>query len=243
MKKKIMLATICCVFLGTTVHAETDKEILFRDIPWGTNYLEAQQLLSDFDWYALSFDYMKHYPVEEILTDDYDSSLISFKNGGINMTASPFSNKETDVAGYITSDIELFFTYIPVNGTLSKEDSDTALYGARYTFEPKALSSMSEDLTDKLSSLYGQPDNTTNSTDMWGNKLSFTWWYGANDTVIVLRTLDSSNDSSGFYDDELWISYAWEKGDELLQNADDAVSASDIASEAENYGNGNINGL
>lgn len=243
MKKTLVLTTACCALLGMTVSAETDKEILFRDIAWGTNYSEVQQLLSDFDWYDMSFDYMNQYPVEEILTDNHEYFSDDYSNGGINMIALPFTKKETDVAGYTTSDIELFFSYIPVDGALSKEDTDTALYGARYEFSPKDLSAMSADLTEKLSSLYGEPDDISKATDLWGNKTAITRWYGANDTVVALRTLDSSGDTTGLYDDELWISYAWEKGDDLLKDADNAVSALDAADEATNYGNGNTNGL
>lgn len=218
-------------------------EIQFRNIPWGTNYADVQQLLPDFDWYDMSFENMKHYPVEEVLTDDYDNHSIDFSNTGINMIATPFTIKETNVAGYTTSDIQLFFSYMPIDGVLSKNDAATALYGARYTFNPNDLSSMSADLIDKLSSLYGEPNNTTKDTDIWGNQATLTWWYGSNDTVVVLYALDSSNDSTGFYDDELWISYAWQKGNELLKEADAAVSASNVADEALNYGNGNTDGL
>lgn len=242
---KTLSIALCafCVFPGTVAQAETDTEIIFRDIPWGTSYAEVQQILNEFDWYDMSFDYMRHYPVEEVLTDDYDYYSIEFDNGGINMTAQPFSQKETSVAGYTTSDIELFFAYVPVKGTLTKDASDTALYGARYIFEPQNISSMSNDLIEKLSSLYGDPDETTADTDMWGNKTTYTWWNGANNTVVVLRALDSSGDSTGFYNDELWISYAWKNGDNLLLAADNAVNMSGYSEESSNYGNGNTDGL
>lgn len=219
------------------------QEILFRNIPWGTSYSEVQQLLPDFDWYDMSFDYMKTYPYEQVLTDETNDSTIKFENSGINMIALPFTQKETVVAGYTTSDIELYFAYTVQNGTLTKEDSDTALYGARYTFTPHNLKRMSADLIDKLSSLYGEPDRTTSNKDLWGNQITFTWWYGANNTAVVLRALDSSEDTSDLFDDELWISYAWKGGDNLLKAADQAISEGNLAKESLNYGNNDTYGL
>lgn len=244
MKKKIFVSLCVATSLltATPVFAETDSEILFRDIPWGTSYADTQNILSDFDWYGLSFESMKTYPVLEVLTDDADGTD-SFNNGGINMTAQPFSQKETDVAGYTTSDIQLFFAYTSVDGILQDDDTQTALYGARYEFEPQNLQSMYEDVKNKLVSLYGEPDDTTSDKNWLGIKYTYTWWYGANDSVVVLRGADSSEDTTDLYDDELWISYAWEKGDELLESIDNAVTQSNSDAEASVYGNGSTDGL
>lgn len=67
MKKKVFasLLTAICLCGTTPVFAQTDSEILFRDIPWGTSYADAKNILSDFDWYGLSFENMKTYPVLE----------------------------------------------------------------------------------------------------------------------------------------------------------------------------------
>ena len=245
MKRKLFpyFLFVSTILASSVVLADTDKEITFRDIPWGTSYAEVQQILNEFDWYDMSFDIMRHYPVEEVITDDYDYYSYDFKNGGINMTAQPFTNKETSVAGYTTSDIELFFAYTPVDGILTKEDSASALYGARYEFEPQNLSEMMSDLKGKLSSLYGEPDDQKEDTDFWGNKTTIIYWKGHNDTVVALRGMDSSGDTSNLYDDELWIVYAWEKGDDLLSAADKAVSSVNSAIEASSYGNDDTGGL
>lgn len=219
----------------------TDKEILFRDIPWGTSFTDVQNILSDFDWYGMSYEHMKRYPVQEVLTDD-DGGTDVFTNGGINIVASPFTDKETDVAGYKTSNINLYFSYTP-DGIFSKEDSQTELYGAKYEFEPQNLQSMYDDIENKLTSLYGDPADVTADKNWTGAKNTYTWWYGANDSVVVLGKSDFSEVDSDFYKDELWISYAWQKGDELLKAADDAISQSNSDTEASVYGNGSTNGL
>lgn len=243
--KKLLLITmlIICLSLTVTVFAKTDNEILFREIPWGSSYSEVEQLLPDFDWYPMSFEYMRHYPVCEVLTDSTSGFDDDFTYGGINITAQPFSNKETEVAGYTTSDIELYFAFTSVNGVENQDYNDTAFYGARYSFEPANLQGMTDDLTEKLSSLYGEPDDTKKDTDLWGNKTTIIYWYGANDTVVTLRSVNSENDSTGLYNDELFIAYAWEKGDELLKDIDNKMKESASTGESANFGNGNTNGL
>lgn len=44
-----------------------------------------------------------------------------------------------------------------------------------------------------------------------------------NDSILVLRSQDTSNDTTDLFSDEITISYAWMKGDELLQNASDCL--------------------
>lgn len=245
MKRNTMisiLAAVSAMAITISSYAATDTEITFRDVPWGSTYPEVQQSLSDFDWYTMSFDYMREYTVEEIMTDsssdDYD-----FQNGGINMTASPFSNKETQVAGYTTSDIELFFAYTDPAAICDANNDATTLYGARYEFEPQDLAGMSADLLDKLTSLYGEPDDTSTKTSIFGDKTTVTYWNGANDTEVALRTVDVSGDTTGIGENELYIAYVWKQGDQLLQDIDQKVSGNAADQEAQNYGNGNTNGL
>lgn len=241
-KKSLFIATILsCIFINCFAYGETDQEILFRNVPWSTNYSEVQSLLPEFDWYAMSYEYMKTYSVDDVLLGDYEG--IDFNNGGINMTAMPFTNKEIEVAGYTTCDIQLYFSYIPVDGKLTQDENDTALYAAMYEFTPQNLKEMSSDLIDKLSSLYGEPDDKFTSTDWLNLATTCITWNGANDTVVTLRAVDTSKDTTDLYDDELYISYAWRKGDELLQTASDTIDANNSAAEAENYGNGNTDGL
>lgn len=238
----LLLATCTTAFCASSVSAENNVEILFRDIPWGTSYTDVAQLMPEFDWYTMSFEGMRTYPVNEIITD-LDDYSVDLANDNINMTAQPFSQKETDVAGYTTTDIELFFAYTPVNNELSREESDTALYGARYEFEPQDLQSMTDDLTEKLSSLYGNPVDTKKGTNYLGLSETLIYWEGTNNTQVVIRSVDASGDDSGLFYDELWISYVWNKGNELLKIADDVVSENNSNAESEIYGNGSTNGL
>lgn len=244
MKKILITALMITALIGSTVRAEQEteqeKEILFRDIPWGTSFTDAKSAFSDFGLWGLAGESYKTKSIDDIILGDYQG--IDFEYNDINIIGNTY-NGEVDVAGYTTSDISMYFAYIPVDGVLTRTEDDSALYGAQYVFEPKNLAEMSADLISKLSSLYGEPFQTTNDSDMWGNKYEYTYWSGANDTELVLKTTDSTDDSTGFYEDEVTISYVWLKGDELLQQASDTLKAEAIGNESSAYGNGSTNGL
>lgn len=244
MKKKfVTLAISMFIFISSVpVFASDSEEIRFRDIPWGASYTEVSQSMPEFDWNVMAFEEMRTYPTEEIITDVDDYSL-GLENGYINTFVSPASIKKTEVAGYTTSDINLFFAYLPVNETLTRNDSDTAFYGARYIFNPENIEGMTNDLVEKLSSLYGDYDDVQEETNYMNLREKRIYWDGANNTQVVIRAVDSSTDTSGLFDNELWISYVWKDGDELLKQADQCVSQSNSDAEATIYGNNNTNGL
>lgn len=196
------------------------KEILFNDIPWGTSFTEVEEKLGTWDLWNISGEGYKTYSADDILLGDYNG--IDFEYSGINIISNAF-NGEQEVAGYTTEDITLYFAYLPIDGYLTYEEKDTALYGAQYVFKPVDLQATYDDLTLKLTNIYGEPSKTTNGSDIWGNQYTYTYWHGANNTELVIKGLNSENDTTDLYDDEICLSYVWRVGDELLQNASDAV--------------------
>ena len=75
------------------------------------------------------------------------------------------------------------------------------------------------------------------------NKYNYTYWYGQNDTMLVLKSVNTENDTTDLYEDEIYISYVWLKGDELLLQASDTLKQEAINKEKEIYGNNSTNGL
>lgn len=226
-----------------TIEEDTEKysdEILFNDIEWGTNYTNVDSVLSSLSLINISGEDYKTMSVDDIILGDYKG--IDFEYDDINIIASAL-NGETDVAGYTTREVQLHFAYIPVDGVLDKTEENSSLYGAQYFFDTQNLQEMSQDLTNKLSSTYGESDDVKTDVDMWGNEYTYTYWYGQNDTVVVLKTVDTTNDTSGMYEDEIIISYVWLKGDELLQNASDILKQEAIDNEESVYGNESTDGL
>lgn len=225
----------------TSGELRSEVEITFRDLPWGTTFSEADSELSQLNLWNLSGEYYKQFSVDAILIGDYDG--IDFEYSGINVISNSM-NKEQDVAGYTTSDITLYFAFVPVDGYLTYNEDDAVLYGAQYEFEPTDLARMYEDLTQKLTGLYGEPYSVSEDTSIFGEKYTYTKWLGANDTELMLRAEDSSGDTTGLSTgDKIYISYAWRYGDVLLQNASDAIKREKLDAETDAQESGNTDGL
>lgn len=216
------------------------EEIIFREIPWGTNYTEVFSQLQSMKLLNISGENYKTMSADEILFGDYKGLDFDFTD--INVIAYAL-NGETEVAGYTTSEINLYFSYVPVDGVITKEENDTSLYGAQYIFESQNLTEMYADLTEKLISLYGEPAEVTTETDIYDNLYTYTHWYGQNDTEVVLKSVDATNDTTGYYKNEIYISYVWRYGDTMLQEASDILQKVEEEKEAEVYNNDDTNGL
>lgn len=243
--KKIIL--VLSLFLLLTTHvivsAEENsekKEIFFREIQWGSTYSEVKNQLYEFDWYEMYSDYMKTYSVGDIIYGDYKG--IDFTNGGFNMVVHPFSNKETNVAGYTTSDINLYFSFPVTENGLEIIEDDAVFYGATYEFEPQDYDSMYADLTSKLTTLYGEPIKVEKETDWLGIEETCTVWEGTNDVLVSLRGEDVENEEE-LWEDSLTINYAWKEGDNLLTKASEQMKKEALDNESTAYGNDDVSGL
>lgn len=219
----------------------SEKEIVFRDIPWGTNYETVEQTYGEMNWLAIYGEDFVAPSVDSVLLDN-DYAGIDFENKDINIVASAL-NGEAEVAGYTTTNIDLYFSYNVEDGKILKTEADTSLYGAKYTIEPSDLESATADLIEKLSSLYEEPYKNSTDSDMFGNIMEYTYWKGANNTELVLKSQDASDDESGMYNDKITISYAWRNGDNLLQEASDAIATEKGSDESSIYGNQSVDGL
>lgn len=237
----ILFALSASVLISITAYAEEDKkEILFRDINWGISYSEVKNILYEYDWYTMYHDSMMTRSVDEILLGDYKG--IDFPNAGFNMIAMPFTDREVDVAGYITSGLDLYLAFPVIDGEMVQDEENAIFYGARYEFEPEDTEKMYGDLKNKLSSLYGEPIKDRSETD-WIDIVTYTTvWEGANDTYVSLVADDVPNEEE-LWPDSLFISYAWGKGDDYLKSASDAISKKALEEEASAYGNENVDGL
>lgn len=240
MKKKLIILTVLAASLSisTPVFAQTDKEILFRDVPWGASFNDACKLLPEFDFYGNTMEGLNAATTSDVLTGQTYGSYNSRDNydGAICFCAMPLLSPDIDVAGYPIFNMYLFYTYSTENG-LSLNDDNTVLYGASYEFEePQDLDSMYTDLVSKLSEVYGEPDDTYDSADPLV-KGTYTCWKGASDTVVALQSYDYGDQTS------VHVSYTWLEGDELLKKADEALLSNKGDAESEIYGNGSTNGL
>lgn len=221
------------------VNLSTDKEIIFRDIPWGTSFSDVDEILGDMNLMNISGEDFQTKSIDDIILGDYKG--LDFEYTDINIIASAMNN-EIEVAGYTTNGIDLYFSYVPNNEVLNKTEEESALYGAKYTFGTTNINQMSEDLKNKLKATYGEPVKESTDSDIWGNEYEYVFWRGSNDTELVLKTCDAPDDSD-LYEDEIEISYVWFEGDKMLQMASDTLKQEAINKEKETYGNGSTNGL
>lgn len=227
MRSKMMVWVLILVMMvGNCACAEmlekeqlSEKEILFRNIPWGTSFSEIETQNPVWGLYSYGGDFYDVKSVSNILTFSGYTKQYEFTDIRIYGDA---ENGAVNVAGFTTTDIRLFFARLPVEGILSKEEKDTALYGARYEFENMDnIDAMEAELIRKLTQLYGV-EGTVSVMDGWsGTSEKYVYWYGANQTAVCLKTVRAKNAD----EDSLYISYAWLRGDELLQNANDAEVA------------------
>lgn len=149
------------------------------------------------------------------------------------------STKEIkDVAGYNSLLYYLYFARTPVNGRITFDNADTSFYAASYEFKAQDLAGMEKDLVEKLCSLYGKVEYEYGSITSSGYHIYM--WYGINDTMVALK---AEADSLPLNEDKIYITYGWLTGDELLETANETIKENQKDDEAQNYSNGNTNGL
>ena len=235
MKRLVLpLMLLSLVSMSLTAHAEVEEEILFREIPWGTSFTEVKDnIIPELDWDSMHGDWMRVLTLNDIIADKSES--MDFKNNDLCLDA--YTIGEIDVAGYTVSQTSMYYAFVPVGGSVTHEDSDTALYAAEYDIEPVDLDLAFADLFNKLVSVYGEPDASKQYEifNEYPNVLYY--WYGSNDTMVVLKRSPYKDDN------HIHIFYAWENGDKLLHEADDVVSGIKADEESSIYGNDNTDGL
>ena len=227
--------------IATPTPVPIDKELLFRDIPWGLSYNEIEEeYLGEYRFMPLHGDFIKTMCVDQVLMGDNYSK--NFEYSDINLICS-LSVGEIGVAGYKADSVHMYYAFLPIDGYLEYELADTSLYGASYTIKPINLADVSADLLEKLTSLYGDPQYITKDTDL--DKVLYTnyCWVGLNGTELVLQTRNTSSCTDDDEQDEIEIAYAWRHGDTLLQNASDAIKRRITEEEKDTIDSDNVDGL
>ena len=231
----ILFSIITVLSMTVVVNAEVDSEILFKDVPWGTSFTEVKEnYIPELSWDSMHGDWMRVLTIGDITADSYDSG--KFKNNVLCLDT--YSIDSVEVAGYEVSQSDLYYAFVPVEGIVTHEDSDTSLYCAEYEIEPVDLDSAFDDLFEKMKSVYGEPDTSKTYSIFVDCENLLYYWYGANDTMAVLKKEPYVEGEGAVH-----IYYAWKNGDKLLHVADDVVSGVKSDEESNIYGNDNTDGL
>ena len=208
MKKFAALLTALLLAVSATALADAyDKPILFRGLQWGSSYARIAEEVS-----------LKDLDTESGLGSVYfleDRDSLNTASG--TECYASYRPSLPKAGGYPPQMITLFFAAVPdEDGYLPKEDGSdipaadperTKLYAARYYLDIDDEAAAYEDLSKKLSSLYGEPG-------LSGETMSV--WYGAENTAVSLMKRYSSAGN-------LCITYVCADGDEWLGTAQAAL--------------------
>lgn len=216
-------------------NGECDIEIHFRDDEWGTSYSDLTNKYNSWGGGAI-IDTVER--TEDIITgEDNGPDLVDLALTKLRI----YYPEDIDaVAGYSVYSVEFYFAYLPVDGILQKDDTNTALYAAQYRFDPQNSSLIMSDLTTKLTTLYGDEDDSGIVNSLL---YDYEWvlWNGKNNTAVALTKKTSLYSETE--EVEIYITYVTYDGDLWLQAASDAEIERIRREEEEAVKNGDTSGL
>lgn len=199
--------------------ATGDKEILFRNLPWGTTLADTPALLGvDL---TDPYDWKYWYSVEDQMFNQ-SGNIRHEGELGVYCSVGYSARKDMKVAGYALDDVDLYYLYIPdADGMLIRDAEHLGLYFASYKLDVKDPKAAYEDLTGKLTGLYGDPASTQHD-DGYGYIVSDQLlWTGANGTLVSLVMQDYPDNNMT----NLYIKYGTLSGNDMLDTAFTAAQA------------------
>lgn len=209
----ILIANLCLA----DVYPE---QILFRDVPWGASYTDADEILSSGGVSIRTIDSKKYwYGVKEQMRTSLGDYICK---GEIGFYAYPYSTSGIKIAGYNITDLTTYFVYVPgENGVLIKDTEHSTLVYARYILEPTNIEGVYADLLAKLTSIYGDVDGH----EKWGSTIDYeqNLWYGAEGTMVSLVKQVYSSGSRYIY-----IDYGYSGADDRIYEAFDALKLEEV---------------
>lgn len=215
------------------------SEILFNEIPWGSNFNDANDILQSKDGFPqtlIMLNVSKSINSMLGIWIEFDERFNNLLNSN-NISGMVWSsNKELKVAGYNVDNFTLLFSAIKKGDEYILSNEDSALYAAQYTIKPVDSKSAKEDFKEKISSIYGEFDAVKEIEPLPNDSMAFEYiyWYGANDTVLVLTVNNGGT---------ITISYVWLGGEDLLNAALDNAEKKQKEDAESVYGDGNTDGL
>lgn len=211
MKKFTIVIAISILVSISTIGFAAEEEILFREIPWETDYPSVSSIYPENYFWLNSDKY--GWSTDDLITIGDTESMSSMDCEIVNLRASS-NDSSLIVGGHQVDRMILYFAYLPSERE-QYDQSQTSLYAAEYRFEPSSyeIDDVANDLVTKLLSVYGEAD-TINTVDNYNGAQEFTYyyWYGANSTVVALQKT-VSNITNRY---TVRIVYGCEEGNKLL---------------------------
>ncbi|MBR6187052.1 MAG: hypothetical protein IKQ41_12440 [Clostridia bacterium] len=196
----ILLVSCCAAFAEETASGAYEKPILFRGIPWGSTWEEAQKYLPEGIEYSLSA-ICRMSRVDSYM--QFNDKLYNDEQLGRYYYASDSKKLNgMKVAGYALSGLYLYFAGTSDDsGYLAMDETHGALLYAEYRINAHNYDAVFKDLLDKLTSLYGDADVTNDKGTQY-------LWYGADGTMASLALRG-----------DILIRYGFSGADALIEQA------------------------
>lgn len=137
---------------------DSQSEITFRNIPWGSTKQKAEEVLGE--------------PSIETTTLLYLSGTTVDKDIGI---GAKYSRHPLTVAGYTSKRTKVSYVYPVIDGIMLRDDDNAILFFAGYEImdDTNDVNTIFEDLTEKLSKLYGEyVANDNDKSRIWTDALN-----------------------------------------------------------------------
>lgn len=219
-----LLLTSCVAFAGD----EYAEPILFRGVEWGSSFEDVVKVLPDGVKMRDPKINEYWYPMSDMMYDESGWGNQLKGELGCYAYARSSSLKGVKVAGYEIDELYLYFIFKQdSSGKLVKDAAHTAFYYGYYKLEPKDPDAVYDDLVNKLSSLYGDVDEEKSSSSIIDDKMAL--WNGADGTMVSIFRQDYSSGSHYIY-----IKYGFAGGDDLMQEAYEAVVREETEGAASN---------
>ena len=204
----LLLVLSVCLCACACAESASEKPILFRGIQWGTPYQEVME--------SYKVGTTSIWKPDGINAMFFGEEAKHYGELGIQVT-SDVPDKEK-VAGYNVEDVVFNFCYTPdESGLLAKDTDHAVLCFAKYKLDFNSkkddYDAALEDLTAKLSRLYGDIDSQPSSA--YGSRAV---WKGAEGTLVSLYTYRGSYLNGGNYY-VIEIRYSFEGMETLLEDA------------------------
>lgn len=224
-----------------------EGEIMFRGIPWDTNAIDVRTKLAADGMISSG---------HKIDNDDFvyvwkiAESLEIESHSGANIAVYDFPSTFS-VAGYPLASAQIYCPYGYTETKVDRTVEGTKFMLAEMTFDVSDIELVYADLTNKLTSLYGKPEEVIDNnsyTIFLGDMPDYTrynsWmiWYGANNTgVFLYKTYTIDDGSTVVRGPELKLVYGKTNGiqylDYLTEAAENEKKAQDQLLQQQNANN------
>lgn len=230
MKKVLCLILLVTLMLGSVAFAEIEEEIKFRGVDWGLPASDVLQALESSGLKWKSGSVATGRKIEDQASGSWSGY---YGHDCLYYIDTSYSSPSIKVAGYDISDVTLYFACTEKDGKITHEPADTAFYMAKYQLKPKDLQAVYDDFVTKLTAVYGEPDQKHTKTGVI--TYQFTYWYGKNNTAVILTSDDNW--------DTIDINYVWYEGEELMKKAEEMQRQAELDEEQSHFGTDNTDGL